>query len=400
MTDRSDRGLDRGLVLLMAVATGLAVANNYYAQPLLATIRRDFGIGTGLAGLIVTIGQVGYAAGLVVLLPLGDLLERRRLISLITAATAIGLLGVASAPTVEVLLPAMLWVGASSVVAQVLVPFAATLAGPAERGRVVGTVMSGLLLGVLLARTAAGYLAQLAGWRAVYLVAAATMLVLALVLRLRLPASRPDVRLRYPQLLASIVGIVREEPVVRRRAAFGGLSFAAFSVLWTTLAFLLAGPPYHYPEGTIGAFGLAGAAGAITASLAGRFADRGLADRTTGATALLLAAAYLPLWLGAHSLAALLVGIVVLDIGAQGLHITNQSEIYRLRPEARSRINAAYMTSYFAGGTVGSAGAALLYGTLGWNGVCLYGASFGVAALSLWLAGHRTGRRPPALTRG
>lgn len=400
MTNRSDRRLDRGLVLLMAVATGLAVANNYYAQPLLPTIRREFGIGTGLAGMIVTIGQVGYAAGLVVLLPLGDLLERRRLISLITAATAIGLLGIATAPSVGVLLPAVLWVGASSVVAQVLVPFAATLAGPAERGQVVGTVMSGLLLGVLLARTAAGYLAQLAGWRTVYLVAAGLMLVLAVVLRLRLPVSRPAVRLRYPQLLASIVGIVREEPVVRRRAAFGGLSFAAFSVLWTTLAFLLAGPPYHYAEGTIGAFGLAGAAGAITASLAGRLADRGLADRTTGGTALLLAAAYLPLWLGARSLAALLVGIVALDIGAQGLHITNQSEIYRLRPDARSRINAAYMASYFAGGTVGSAGAALLYGTVGWGGVCLYGGSFGVAALALWLSGHRTGHRPPVLTHG
>lgn len=376
--------MSRRLVAVMAVATGLAVANTYYAQPLLHAIGGDLGIGPAAAGLIVTAGQIGYAAGLLFLLPAGDLAERRRLITVTCLVTAVALVAAALAPTAGVLVGAVAVVGLTSVVAQILVPFAAGLATDTERGSVVGTVMSGLLFGVLLARTVAGYIAQFWGWRTVYWVAAALMVVTAGVLRRELPRYRERTGLSYPRLLASVGTILRQEPVLRWRAVYGALGFGAFSVLWTSLAFLLAGPGYRLGEGAIGLFGLVGAAGAAMASVTGRLTDRGSARLLTGATSLLLLISWAGIWLGAHSLAALLIGIVVLDVGTQGLHITNQSEIYRLRPDARSRINAAYMTAYFAGGAVASAASALVYGTFGWTGVSVVGAAFGAAAVLVW----------------
>lgn len=385
--------MSRRLVAVMAVATGVAVANTYYAQPLLHTIGAAFGVGPAAAGLIITASQIGYAAGLVLLLPAGDLAERRRLITLTSLATAVALAGAALSPSPVALVAAVAVVGFTSVVAQILVPFAASLASDAERGSVVGTVMSGLLMGILLARTVAGGIAQFWGWRTVYWVAAGLMLVTAAVLRRELPRYRERTALSYPRLLASIGTILREEPVLRWRAAYGALSFGAFSVLWTALAFLLSGPGYRLGDGAIGLFGLVGAAGAAMASLAGRLTDRGGARLLTAATSAVLVISWLPIWAGTHSLAALLVGIVLLDVAAQGLHITNQSEIYRLRPDARSRINAAYMTAYFAGGAVASAASAAVYGAFGWTGVSAVGAGFGAAAVLLWAVQSRRGIR-------
>ena len=278
-------------------------------------------------------------------------------------------------------------VGLTSVMAQILVPFAATLSSEADRGRVLGAVMSGLLLGILLARTVSGLVAQVAGWRTVYWVAAALMLAQAVLLWVKLPTYRQHVGLTYPRLLTSVLGIARAEPVLRRRALFGALSFGAFSVLWTTLAFLLSGPPYGYSEGTIGLFGLVGAAGALTASVVGRFTDRGWSRRLTGVSTLLLLVGYGLLWLGGSSLAAVLAGVLVLDVGCNGVHITNQSEIYRLQPEARSRVNAFYMTSCFVGAAAGSAVAAFVYERWSWDGVCALGAAIGLASLALWAFG-------------
>jgi predicted MFS family arabinose efflux permease len=376
--------MSRGLIALFAIATGQAVASNYLAQPLLEAIRRDFGVTTGLAGLIVTVAQLGYAAGLVFLLPLGDLFERRRLITSLAGITALILAAAALAPSIGLFMVAAGFIGFTSVVAQILVPFAASLSPEAERGRVVGIVMSGLLLGILLARTASGLVAQVAGWRAVYGVAAVLMAAQMIVLYKRLPTYRQRVSLSYPRLLASVLAIARAEPVLRWRAVYGGLSFAAFSVLWTTLAFLLSGPHYGYGEATIGLFGLVGATGAAAATLAGRYSDRGWKNRLTGLSSLLILVSFLFIWRGATSLSALLVGIVVLDIGAQAIHITNQSEIYRLQPDARSRINAFYMVSCFIGAAAGSATAAFAYSTGGWDGVCILGAGFGLASLLWW----------------
>jgi predicted MFS family arabinose efflux permease len=383
------------MVLLFAVATGQAVASNYLAQPLLETLRDAFGVSAAVAGLIVTAAQVGYAAGLILLLPLGDLLERRRLIVTLAAITCAGLAAAAAAPSAGVFIAVTGLIGVTSVVAQLLVPFAATLAPEAGRGRVVGNVMSGLIIGILLARTFSGLVAQAAGWRAVYVIAAALLLVQAVLLYLRLPTYRHSAGLRYPKLLASVLQIARREPVLRRRALYGLLSFATFSVLWTTLAFLLSGPPFDYSEGVIGLFGLVGATGAIAASLAGRYADRGWVYWLTGGGCLLTLLGFALLVPGRTSLPFLLVGIVILDVGAQGIHISNQAEIYRLRPEANSRINAFYMTSCFAGAAMGSATAAFAYDRWGWTGTCALGALLSVVLVARWA----TDRQRPVAER-
>jgi predicted MFS family arabinose efflux permease len=381
--------MSRGLVVLFAVATGQAVASNYLAQPLLDVISHEFGISAGVAGLIVTAAQVGYAAGLILMIPLGDLLERRRLITVLAAITAVGLATAAFSPSVGVFMSAVALVGFTSVMAQILVPFAATLADPAHRGRVVGTIMSGLMLGILLARTASGLIAQVAGWRGVYIIFAVLMVAQAVTLWTVLPTCRADVKLSYGRLLGSVFAIARQEPVLRLRALFGVVSFATFSALWTTLAFLLSGSPYDYSEGIIGLFGLVGAAGALTATVVGRFTDRGWARMLTGISALLLLLGFVLLWGGGVSLPALLAGVLVLDVGSSGLHLSNQSEIFRLRPEARSRINAFYMTSCFIGAAAGSAVAAFVYERWSWDGVCVLGAVISLFGLALWAFGPR-----------
>jgi predicted MFS family arabinose efflux permease len=275
-------------------------------------------------------------------------------------------------------------VGITSVAAQILVPFSASLAGEAERGRVVGTVMSGLLLGILLARTAAGVVSQALGWRWVYGIAAALMVALAVLLSRVLPAQPPQVKMRYGALLRSVASLLREEPVVRRRGAYGALTFGAFSVFWTSAAFLLSGPPYHYTEAIIGLFGLLGVAGALAASVAGRLADRGWVRSSTGTFIAAAFPSYGLLALGSHSLPALVAGIVVLDLGAQGTHILNQSRIYTLASEARTRLNSAYMTIYFAGGALGSAASTVAYSRSGWLAVCVVGAVMCGLAFLLW----------------
>lgn len=380
--------MPRRLVFIFALACGVIVANLYYAQPLLDAIAREFAVGTATAGLLVTLTQLGYAAGLLFVVPLGDRHDRRRLIVTVLGGTTVALLAAMVAPSIAALALAGVVIGLTSVVAQLLVPFAATLAGDAERGRVVGQVMSGLLLGILLARVFAGILGQLVGWRAVYGIAAALMVAMLALLWRELPTVPPAPearRGRYLGLLRSVGTLVREEPTLRRRMAYGALVFAAFSALWTSLAFLLARPPYNYGQATIGAFGLFGAAGVLCASFAGRLADRGLTRPATGGFLLTILGSFGLLALGEQHLLPLIVGIVIIDLGAQGVQVSNQSVIYRLRPEARSRLNTAYMTSYFVGGAVGSATAATAFAGGGWPAVCLLGAGYIVGALALWL---------------
>jgi predicted MFS family arabinose efflux permease len=257
---------------------------------------------------------------------------------------------------------------------------AASLADDEHRGQVVGTVMSGLLLGILLARTVSGVVAGATSWRVVYVMAAVFTVVLAMVLGRLLPPEEGRPVVSYRALLRTTVTLVRTESLLRRRCLFGAIAFAAFSVFWTTMAFLLSGAPYHYGDTTIGLFGLVGAAGAICANVAGRWADQGLTRGTTLAFAACLAISFLPLWYGRHDLIMLIIGILVLDIGAQGLMVTNQSLIYRLAPESRSRITSAYMVSYFVGGAIGSALGSALYASRGWAGVTALGGALGIIA--------------------
>ena len=391
-TDKPQLGLPRSLVLVFAVACGLSVANLYYAQPILGTIVKSFGTSPATAGLIVTFSQIGYAAGLAFLVPLGDLVSRRRLVPLVLAVTAAGLVVSALAPGIGVLIAVALVVGCGSVVAQVLVPMAASLATEEYRGRVVGNVMSGLLLGILLARTVSGLVAGVASWRAVYVMAAVLTVAMAVVLGRVLPPEHPRPRIRYRTLLATAARLLATERLLQRRALFGALGFAAFSVFWTTMAFMLAGEPYHYGDITIGLFGLVGAAGALCANIAGRWADRGVTGLTTLAFALCVCVSFVPLWFGLHNLALLIVGILVLDVGVQGLQVTNQSLIYGIGHDVRSRVNSAYMVCYFVGGALGSAIGASVYDSHRWAGVCVVGAAIGLLATAgAVLDGRRRG---------
>jgi predicted MFS family arabinose efflux permease len=380
----------------MAVATGLAVAGNYFAQPLLPTIAATFGTSTAAAAGIVTTAQLSYGAGLLLLVPVADLRERRGLIVLLMLLSAVGLALIAVASRLSWLLLGTAITGFCSVVAQVLVPFAATLAAPEQRGRAVGTVMSGLLLGILLARTVAGGISSLLHWRAVYAVAAVAMVVCAIALQRSLPRYRENAGLRYGALLFSVWQLFAEEPVLRVRSVLGMISFALFSLFWTPLAFLLAAPPYDYSDAQIGLFGLAGAAGALAANWAGRLADQGKGNAGTWLGLFGLLLAWLPLGFAQHSLTALLAGVLLLDLAAQLLHVSNQNVIYALRPQARNRLNAGYMTCYFIGGAGGSWLAACLYPRAGWLGIVavslvLAAIGIGIAAVSLRRSERPTG---------
>ncbi|MCB5907581.1 MFS transporter [Streptomyces sp. SF28] len=389
--------LGRGTLLLMSVATGLSVAGNYFAQPLLDVIGHDLRLSASASALVVTVAQIGYGLGLLLLVPLGDLLERRRLAVTLCVATALFLTVTASAPNAALLLTGTALTGLASVAAQVVVPYAATLSAPEERGRTVGTVMTGLLLGILLARTAAGLLADLGGWRTVYWVNAVLMLLMAVLLRLRLPVLHTTAGLRYPALLRSTLALFGQQPVLRWRAALGALAFGTFSVLWTALAFLMSGPSYGWSESAIGLLGLVGAAGSLSASAAGRLADRGLVHRVTGAGAVLLLGSWGLLAAGgaggAWALVALLAGVIVLDLAVQAVHISNQNLVYAVSPEARNRLNSAYMTVYFVGGAVGSALTSAVWSAAGWPGVCAVGAALSAALVAVWCA-ERLSSRP------
>lgn len=400
--------MDRRLVVLLAVTCGVAVTNLYVAQPLLDTIARAFGVGGSTAGLLVTAGQVGYVLGLAFLVPLGDLLERRRLVVGLLVIAAAAQVVSTVAPSFAVLAASLAAVGVASAVAQVVVPLASSMAGEEERGRIVGTVMSGLLVGILLARTLSGLLSELGGFRLVFGVAAAAMLLLAAVLWRSLPVAPPPVgpdrgvpgRVRYRRLLRSVLALIGEEPELRRRMWLGATGMAIFSVLWTAVAFLLAREPYGYGDGVIGLFGLAGLAGALMAPVAGRVSDAGHGRAATTGALVALLGSWVLLDLGGTHVVALVLGIVVLDFAVQGLQITNQSTIYALRPDARSRITTAYMVAYFLGGVSGSTAASVVWGAGGWDAVCLLGGGIAATSLASWawfgVAARRSAAAPAA----
>jgi predicted MFS family arabinose efflux permease len=388
--------MSRVLVALLAATAGLSAANLWYITPLLNEVADDFGASKAAAGLLVTGVQGGYVVGLALLVPLGDLFERRALIVRVLMGTALAATLCALAPSIVWLGAAMVVLGLTACVAQIVVPLSSVLAAPQERGQVVGFVMGGLLIGVLLARTVSGLVAEVAGWRAVFVFAAASMLLLAFVLRRALPRVEPTERLGYPALLRSVLSLIATEPVLRQRMALGACCMCCFSMLWTAIAFLLGDPPFRYGEGVIGLFGLLGVVGASIAPLAGRLTDRGHARLVTTGFLLLLLAGWGLLALGRTTLIPLMIGIVILDAGVQGTHITNQAAIYVLSPELRSRLTTAYMVAYFLGGTAGTLLATLAYDAGGWDAVCGVGAGIMVVALGLWGLTRRVGA--PATT--
>ena len=388
--DPAPAPLSTALVWLMAVSCGLVVANIYYNQPLLAAIGRTFRLSDSSASLVATATQVGYTLGMLFVVPLGDMLERKRLI-LIMLLGAAGCMALAAvAPSFALLTAASVLIGILSAVPQLLVPMAAHLAPEASRGRVVGHVMSGLLVGILLSRTVSGYVGLHLGWRAMFEIGAGLMVLLVALLAWKLPTDRPHFNGTYTSLMKSLLTLTREQAPLRRAALVGASLFAAFSVFWTTLAFFLEGAPYHYGSDVAGFFGLIGAFGALAAPLAGRTADTKGPSYTIVLGIVLALVAYAVLGFGGQYVAGLVLGVILLDVGVQATHISNQSLIFSLVPEARSRLNTVYMTAYFIGGSVGSLAGGLAWAHGGWPGVCLVGGA--LVAVSLGVSRLPAGR--------
>jgi predicted MFS family arabinose efflux permease len=354
----------------MAAACGISVANIYYNQPLLVQMGGAY---------LPMFTQIGAGLGMFLFVPLGDMLERRRLIVLVSSSTAIACVLTALSPNLALLSVASMVLGLTSIVPHLILPFAAQISAPEERGRVVGTVVSGLLIGILAARTVSGFIGASFGWRAVYWMAAALMCTLAFTLARTLPKSEPHATLSYPQLLRSIVTLIREQPLLRQAALIGALSFGSFSVFWATLVFRLG------DARLAGLFGLIGVAGALAASYVGRIADRRGPSFTVGIGIATTAVAYVVFWLTGSTMTGLVVGVVLLDLGVQAAHVSNQTRIYSILPEARSRLNTVYMVTYFLGGSLGSALGAYSWKVAKWNGVCIAGLALSLLALAVHL---------------
>jgi predicted MFS family arabinose efflux permease len=386
--------ISRGMVLFFAAASGLSVANVYYSQPLLETLASDFGLSYSVVGGVVTATQVGCALALLLLVPLGDRVDRRRLMAVQSIALVAALGVVSLARSTPVLLAGMLAIGLlGTSMTQGLIAYAARAAAEHERGRVVGAAQSGVFIGLLLARVFAGIVSDHAGWRGVYVCSAVMMLALAVPLWRRLPklGIAPEV-MSYRKLLASMVQILKNDRVLQVRGVLALLMFATFNIFWSALVLPLSAPPFSFSHTVIGAFGLAGVVGALAAVRAGRWADRGFGERTTVVALLLLLVAWWPLSMLGESLWALLIGIVLLDLGGQALHVTNQSLIFQARPEIHSRLLSLYMLFYSVGSGLGAIGTTTTYAHAGWRGVCMLGAAVSLLALAFWAASRRTSR--------
>lgn len=380
------------LTLLLATACGLTAANIYYAQPLAGPISTALGMSPEATGLIVTLTQIGYGLGLFFVVPLGDLVENRRLTLSLLGLAALALFAASFSAQVLPFLVSMAFIGLGTVAVQVLVPYAAHMAPEAVRGRVVGNVMSGLMLGIMLARPVSSFIAEFSSWQVVFLFSASAMLMLAIVLAMTLPKRAPTSKLRYGQLLSSMLHLARTSPILRRRAFYHAFLFGAFSLFWTTTPLLLAGPAFNLSQGGIGLFALAGVAGAIAAPIAGRVADNGQGHKATGLAMLAVAVSFLMTHIAPQgsplALALLVAAAILLDFGVSANMTLGQREIFSLGAEFRSRLNGLYMTTFFIGGALGSALGGWSYAEGGWVLASWVGFAMPVAAL-LYFASDR-----------
>ncbi|MES2936842.1 MAG: MFS transporter [Pseudomonadota bacterium] len=384
-----------GLLLLLAVGAGLSVASLYYTQPLLAVLGAEFAAPPWLLGWVPTLTLLGYALGLLLLGPLGDRYDRKRIILVKTGTLVAALLLAAAAPSINVLLVASALVGLTATLAQDFVPAAATLAPDARRGKVVGTVMTGLLLGILLSRVVSGLVAQHAGWRTMFVAAALAVMAVGVAAWRVLPAFTPTSRMSYAALLRSLAELWTRHPRLRQAAWAQGLLAVGFSAFWSTLAVMLSGAPFHLGSAAAGAFGLAGAAGALAAPIAGRMADRRGPGRVVQAGAGLAIAAFAAMALGTAlpdgvQLAVLVAGTVLFDLGVQAALVAHQTIVYGIDPAARSRLNVVLMVSMFIGMAAGSALGSLLLAQFGWIGVMAMAVCSAVAALAVRIVRWRT----------
>jgi predicted MFS family arabinose efflux permease len=388
--------LSKGLIVLMAVCTGLIVANIYYCQPLIVLISKGFGVPESMAGRVAFFTQAGYALGLLFFVPLGDKVERKSQIVWMTASAVVCLSFAALSPNLLCLEIASLLIGASSVIPQLILPLAAYLASPARTGKVIGTIMSGLLIGILLSRTLSGLIGAWLGWRGMFWVAAGLSFLLLLTMRKTFPRSVPAFSGSYASLMRSLGTLVREQPVLREAASINALGFATFGMFWTTMVLHLAGPPFHFKSDLIGLFGLAAAAGALAAPLVGGAADKRNPRIAIGYGLGLLFISFVIFYIFDTSVVGLIVGIVLLDLAMQGIHVSNQSRVYALIPGARNRLNTVYMTVSFTGTSLGSFIGLYVWERADWKGVCVTGMILASLAFVVYSV---TGRKmKPSLT--
>lgn len=393
ISSRNDLDIRPAHIWLMAFSVGAIVANIYYIQPLLSLIATTFRISLPQVGFVAMLTQVGTASGMLLFVPLGDTKERRRLVVCLLIGSAVFLALMAGARSFLWLALASFGIGMTTSTVHVIVPFAAHLASPARRGAAVGTVLSGLLLGILLARTFSGLLGAWLGWRAVYWFACVLMLSLAALLHFALPVNRPELNLSWASLIRSTARLIGTQPVLREASILGAVFFCAFSAFWTTLVFFLETPPYRYGSGGAGLFGLVGAAGAICAPFVGRTADRYGARRNVLVALWVTFLSFVVLYVFRGHLSGVICGVVLLDIGVQAGHVSNQTRIYGLLPEARSRLNMVYMICYFVAGAIGSYAGTLLWERFAWAGVCGLGCALLLVGCVVY---YSTSRLPSA----
>jgi predicted MFS family arabinose efflux permease len=386
--------LSRSHLLIFAIAAGMSVANVYYAQPLLDSMALSIGLTKSSAGLLITVTQCGYALGLFFIVPLGDVFDRRRLVvcQMAGSATALAMAGLSRSSAM--LLLSLFAVGILAVVVQILVAAAASFAPVERRGSAVGTVTSGVVLGILAARTISGLVSDLAGWRSVYLLSAFCMVLLASVMTRIMPKGQVNAPGSYIKLLASSVALYRTMPLLRLRAAIGFFIFAAFGTLWTSLVLPLSRSPYNLSRTSVGLFGLAGLAGAVAAGPAGKLADSGKSRFVTGVSLILLIVSWIPIGLLDRSFVLLIIGIVLLDFAVQAVHVTSQSMIFPANPEAKSRLVATYMLFYSCGSAIGAISATEVFAMSGWHGVCILGSIFSAGAFAMWIGFLKVERSP------
>jgi predicted MFS family arabinose efflux permease len=377
-------------VWLMAFSAGAIVANIYYIQPLLSAIAADFRISVSTVGAVAMLSQLGTAVGMLIFVPLGDTKERRIFVVRLLLGATVCLLLMATSQHLWWLAVASLGIGLTGAIPHVIIPYAANLSSPERRGATVGSVLSGLLLGILLARTVSGLVGAWLGWRSIYWIAAILMLLVALLVHNGLPRSESELKLSWSALIRSAVMLIQTQPLLRESALIGALFFSVFSAFWTTLVFFLQRPPYHYGSGVAGLFGVVGAGGAMCAPLIGRIADRHGARSNIFIALLVTLLSFIILYAEAQHLAGLVVGVILLDIGVQAGHISNQTRIYSLVPEARSRLNMVYMITYFTAGALGSYLGTILWQQFAWAGVCGYGCLLPAIGCGIHVVAGRT----------
>ncbi|RFZ86126.1 MFS transporter [Mucilaginibacter terrenus] len=376
----------------MTLTTGFVVANLYYNQPLLDDMARTFKVSSGEVGQVSMLTQVGYALGMFFVVPLADMVKRKRLMIIDFAFVVAALLLTATASSIHVLIGSAFLIGCTSIIPQLLVPMAAHLAKPEERGKKIGFIMSGLLIGILLSRTVSGFVGAHLGWRAMFYIAAGIMLLMWVLIYFLLPEVEPDYKGNYGTLMRSLADLIRNEPKLRLASLRGALCFACFSAFWTTLVFMLK-ENFNQGSDVAGAFGLAGAAGAIAAGAMGRLSDKVDPYKISTATLLLVIISFVIFWLSAYNMIGLIIGVIIMDAGVQATHISNQAIIFSLNPSARNRINTVYMVSYFVGGALGTFLATRVWGSYHWAGICTIGIVLSSFATIIHLMTRKTMQR-------